>query len=169
MAPVELAKPAAKPEAVAAAPKPEPLSAEPLPAPAAKGEPAAPAEPPKPRLDDAFAKVASPAAEPVPTRTRDAGLLKDAIARAQKPTEAAADGAWTLQIAAYQDKAEADRMTSTLRDKGYAPFVVEAQVPNKGLWYRVRMGRFPTKDAAGRYLADFKRETAISAIVTNAN
>lgn len=139
-------------------------------APASKPERPTP-EASKPRLDDAFAKVASPAAEPVATRiaTGDAGLLKDAIARSQRPVEAAADGAWTLQIAAYQDKAEAEKMAALLRDKGYAPFVIEAQVQNKGQWYRVRMGRFPSKDAAGRYLADFKRETAISAIVTSSN
>jgi outer membrane protein TolC len=47
--------------------------------------------------------------------------------------------------------------------------VVEANLPGKGLWYRVRMGRFPSKEAATHYLADFKRETAISGIVTTAN
>ena len=50
-----------------------------------------------------------------------------------------------------------------------APFIVEANLPGKGVWFRVRMGRFPSRDAAGRYLADFKRETAIDAIVTGAN
>jgi hypothetical protein len=31
------------------------------------------------------------------------------------------------------------------------------------------MGRFPTKDAASRYMDDFRRETAMNAMVTNAN
>jgi cell division septation protein DedD len=107
----------------------------------------------------------------VPTRTveRDAGDLKEAIARAQRPAEASADGNWTLQLSAYQDKAEADRFAADLRSKGYAPFVVEAHVAGKGTWYRVRMGRFPSKDAASRYLADFQRETSLQAFVTNVN
>ncbi len=99
----------------------------------------------------------------------DGGALKEAIARAQRPVEATADGSWTLQLSAYQDKAEADRFAADLRGRGYAPFVVEAKVAGKGTWYRVRMGRFPTKDAAGRYLSDFKRETQVDAIVTPAN
>jgi cell division protein FtsN len=141
-----------------------------------------PSEPaPKAEVAIESAKPAEPAPspvppkeEPVPTRTampeRDAGNLKEAIARAQHPpVEASADGSWTLQLSAYQDKAEADRFAADLRGRGYAPYVVEAHVAGKGTWYRVRMGRFPSKDAAGRYLADFQRETQISAFVTNVN
>jgi septal ring-binding cell division protein DamX len=104
---------------------------------------------------------------PVPTRTTtQAGGLKEAIARAtQKPTEAVPGGAFTLQISAFQNRPEAERFAARLRDRGYAPYVVAAEVPNKGTWYRVRMGSFPSKDAASRYLADFKRETQIEAFV----
>lgn len=117
--------------------------------------------------------VEVPKAEPVVTRiNEDAGALRDAIARAQKPEpkpETSPDGNFTLQLSAFQDRAEADRFAASLRDKGYAPFIVEAVLPAKGTWYRVRMGRFPTRDAAGRYLTDFKRETSIDAIVTGTN
>lgn len=105
--------------------------------------------------------------EPVATRTRDGGSLKEAFGKVQKlPLETSPDGNWTLQLSAYQDKAEADRFAAGLRDKGYAPFIVEAKLSGKGTWYRVRMGRFGTKDAASRYLSDFKRETSMDAIVT---
>jgi len=141
---------------------------------APKPKPPPPAEEPKPPPPPTPAPGPAPVPEPevaVPTRTveRDAGDLKEAIARAQKPAEATPDGSWTLQLSAYQDKAEADRFAADLRGKGYAPYVVEANVTGKGTWYRVRMGRFATKDAAGRYLNDFQRETSIQAFVTNAN
>ena len=114
-----------------------------------------------------------PKSEAVVTRiNEDAGALRDAIARAQKPEpkpETSPDGNFTLQLSAFKDHAEADRFAASLRDKGYAPFIVEAVLPAKGTWYRVRMGRFPTRDAAGRYLADFKRETSIDAIITGTN
>ena len=100
---------------------------------------------------------------------RDAGDLQAAIARAQRQAEVSADGNWTLQLSAYQDRAEADRFAAELRGKGYAPYVIEAHVAGKGTWYRVRMGRFPSKDAAGRYLTDFHRETQLQAIVTTVN
>jgi DedD protein len=112
-------------------------------------------------------------AEPVPTRTKDgggSGALKEAIGKAAgRAPETAADGQWTIQVSAYQERGEADRFAAGLRDKGYAPYVVEAEVPGRGTWYRVRMGRFASRDAAGRYLADFKRETQLGAIVTGAN
>jgi cell division septation protein DedD len=168
-------KPAPKPVEVAAlipTPAPEPKP-EPKPEPRVEVKP----EPkPEPKLEAKADPVQVPAAklteDPVPTRTtsmHDAGALKEAIARAQRPAETSADGSWTLQLSAYQEKAEAERFAADLRGKGYAPFVVEATVAGKGTWYRVRMGRFPSKDAAGRYLADFRRETQIEAIVTNAN
>ena len=136
-----------------------------------------------PTLDAAIAPVAevkqpeqkpvlaeTPKVEPVATRTVDGGGLKEAFGKAQRPpTETTADGAWTVQLSAYQDKGEADRFAAGLRDKGYAPYIVEASIPGKGTWFRVRMGRFGTKDAASRYMDDFRRETAMNAIVTTAN
>jgi DedD protein len=144
-------------------------------------KPAAVAEAPKveaPKVEVAVApkgdepKLAeTPKAEPVATRTVDAGGgLKEAFGRAQRsPTETAPDGSWTLQLSAYQDRTEADRFAAGLRDKGYAPYIVEAAIPGKGTWYRVRMGRFGSRDAASRYMDDFRRETSLNAIVTGAN
>ncbi|MFT3708083.1 MAG: SPOR domain-containing protein [Archangium sp.] len=128
---------------------------------------------PEPVVDEP--KLAeAPRPEATVTRTVDAGgaNLKEAFGKVQKAPEAAPsslggnDGQWTMQLSAYQDRGEADRFAAGLRDKGYAPFIVEANIPGKGTWYRVRMGRFPTKDAATRYMDDFRRETAMNAIVT---
>ncbi|MDP3501991.1 MAG: SPOR domain-containing protein [Myxococcales bacterium] len=135
-----------------------------------KPEPAKVAEvvPVKPELEPTVLPE-TPKAEPVATRTNDAGGLKEAFGKVQKAPEGAADGSWTLQLSAYQDKGEAERFAAGLRDKGYAPYIVEAAIPGKGTWFRVRMGRFGSKDAASTYLSDFKRETSIAGMVTNAN
>ena len=85
-----------------------------------------------------------------------------------KPPEAtASNGAFTLQLGASPNREDAERQASRLREKGYAPYIVTAEVPGKGTWYRVRMGSFPTKDAASRYLQDFKRETQAEAFVAS--
>ncbi|MDC0707016.1 SPOR domain-containing protein [Stigmatella sp. ncwal1] len=136
---------------------------------AAKRPQVAPAAPP--------ARVAAPPPagkveqEPTPTRTTaPGGTLKEAIARVtQPPAEAVKGGAFTLQISAFQSREEADRFAARLRDRGYAPYILAAEVPNKGTWYRVRMGSFPSRDAATRYLADFKRETQLNAFVAGTN
>ncbi len=155
------------------------------PEPVAEAPAVKPAEPPKPVEPLAVALKSADAATPEPvkplaetpkidsvaTRTVDGGGLKEAFGKAAQrpPTETAPDGTWTVQLSAYQDKGEADRFAAGLRDKGYAPYIVEATIPGKGTWFRVRMGRFGTKDAASRYMDDFRRETAMNAIVTTAN
>jgi DedD protein len=145
-----------KPQLPAAAPAEKPASAvASAPAPAPKPAPAAVAE------------------ETVPTRTATppGGALKEAIARAttQRPAEAVPGGAFTLQLSAFQTREEADRFAGRLRDRGYAPYIVSAEVANKGTWFRVRMGSFPSRDAATRYLSDFKRETQLDAFVAGTN
>lgn len=184
-APKVAAKPAEPKPAPAAPAEPKPAQqqvvlasakvAEPTPEPAAPSLEEEPAvavapkpvkEPSKPSAQET-GKV-EPA--PVPTRTTaQGGGLKEAIARVTqqppRPTETVKGGAFTLQLSAFQSKAEADKFSGRLRDRGYAPYIVTAEVPKKGTWYRVRMGSFPTKEAAGRYLADFKRETQLEAFV----
>jgi DedD protein len=146
------------------------------PAKAAEPKPAAPKVEPKPVETKVAESKPAPVpgkVEPAPTPTRTAPQgagLKDAIARAtQRPTEAVPGGAFTLQLSAFQNRPEAEKFAAKLRDRGYAPFIVSAEVPNKGTWYRVRMGSFPSKEAASRYLTDFKRETQLQAFVAAAN
>lgn len=137
--------------------KPEPVKPEP-----AKVEPVVKAVPVSGKVEVAA----------VPTRTtnKDSGTLKEAIARAaQPPAQAVKGGAFTLQLSAFQDRQEADRFAARLRDRGYAPYILSAEVPGKGTWYRVRMGSFASKDAASRYLSDFKRETQLNAFVAGTN
>ncbi|AGC45765.1 adventurous gliding motility protein AgmI [Myxococcus stipitatus DSM 14675] len=186
-------KPAPKPpepvKTAALAPTPDPDTGE-LPPEEPTEEPVAAAKPPaekpapapeKPAATEKPAAVAvKPAtvsgkveAAPVPTRTtqKEGGGLKEAIARAaaQPPDSAVKGGAFTLQLSAFQDKQEADRFVARLRDRGYAPYIVSAEVVGKGTWYRVRMGTFASKDAAARYLSDFKRETQLDAFVAGTN
>ncbi|MFP2906334.1 SPOR domain-containing protein, partial [Pyxidicoccus sp. 3LFB2] len=147
-----------KPEPV----KPEPVKAEPVKPEPVKAEAVVKAVPVSGKVEVAA----------VPTRTvgKEGGTLKEAIARAaQPPAQAVKGGAFTLQLSAFQDRQEADRFAARLRNKGYAPYILAAEVPGKGTWYRVRMGSFATKDAASRYLSDFKRETQLDAFVAGTN
>ncbi len=152
---VEAPEPAAAPPPVVAeapAPKPEPVAVAPKPEPVRSPDPA-PARP--------AGKVSE---TPVATRTAPG---HDGGSGAKRPLEAAPNGAFTLQLSASQNKTEADRFATRLRDRGYAPFIVEATVPGKGTWYRVRMGSFASKEAATRYLQDFRRETQLDAFVAS--
>ena|SRR5215217_602315 len=164
-------EPSEEPVAVAETPKPAAVAE--TPKPVAEKPTAAPAEKPATvaaRPAQVSGKVETAA---VPTRTtqKEGGSgMKEALARAaQLPDPAVKGGAFTLQLSAFQDKQEADRFMARLRDRGYAPYIVTAEVAGKGTWYRVRMGTFASKDAATRYLSDFKRETQLDAFVAGTN
>ena len=73
---------------------------------------------------------------------------------------------WTIQLAAAQDRSEADRIAT--RFAALNPRVEAADVPGKGRFYRVRVGGFDTKEAAERYLRDVARETGAKGFVTPA-
>ena len=123
-------------------------------------------------------KAAAKAAEKkpeasAPAKPADAGAVAtrsapSAAPAASKPTEGTVPtGPFTLQLGASQNREDAERLVSRLREKGYAPYIVTAEVPGKGTYYRVRMGSFATREAAGRYLEDFRRETKTEAFVAS--
>ena len=118
--------------------------------------------PAEPRLELAKA-IGSVKTDPAPTRVVATDMAGSSRA---SPPSVASNGAFTLQLAASQNKDDADRQVTRLRERGYAPYIVTAQVTGKGLWFRVRMGSFVSKDAATHYLQDFHRETQLDAFVT---
>jgi DedD protein len=166
------AAPAESEAAVAAAPEdaPEPVAVQPAKTLPRKEERPVVAEAPrtpKPKpAPEAPKKAVVPA--PVVTRTVPASGSRPET-KASVPTGTAANGGFTLQVSASQSREEADRFVKRLRERGYAPYVVTAEVLGKGTWFRVRMGRFADKEGAARYLADFKRETRMDAFIAPAD
>jgi cell division septation protein DedD len=65
-------------------------------------------------------------------------------------------GRYTIQVAAVQVSANAERLVARLRKKGYPAYQVRIQVPGKGALHRVRVGAFENRAAAGRMLAKLK-------------
>jgi cell division septation protein DedD len=145
-----------------------------VPAAKAPGEPAAktvtpPAKPSAPVKTAAAAPATKLA--PVPARApmaaantppRQLAELAKAPAKTQAqppggPAGAVASsglGTYVLQIGAYKSQAEADAAWTAYKDKhstllaGYAPNVMRADLGDKGIWYRLRIGGFSNKDAA---------------------
>jgi DedD protein len=76
---------------------------------------------------------------------------------AEAPPATPPVGAFTIQLGAAQERAEAERLAARFR--AYSPRVEAADVEGKGRVFRVRVGSFETRDAAARYLSDVARET----------
>jgi cell division septation protein DedD len=139
-------------DAPAAPPAPTPVAAPAAPPPAV---PAAQAAPPA-------AAPAPAVAQPAPVQPSPPAATPVA-AVAPVATPPAASRPWTVQLAAAQDRGEAERIAA--RYAGLRPRIEEANVPGKGRFFRVRVGGFETREAADRYLRDVGRETGAKGFV----
>ena len=165
--------PAAKPVVAAAPPAPKPAPAPLVAAPkpvAPKLAAAAPVKPApvavKPAPTSAAPVVVKkdvPAAPPAPVAAAPGGPATGAprslalVPAKPAPTAAApvaATGAAVLQIGAYKSQAEADGAWKTYKAKhaallaGATEDVQQADLGDKGTWYRLRIIGFPSKDVA---------------------
>jgi DedD protein len=137
----------------------------------------APPPPEPPPATDRLPVVPLPAqslleASPIVTRPRDA-LTRAAneaalgAPSAQPAAPAGHDGAgYHLQVSSFRTQSEAEQFAVQLRARGHKAYVLEAHVPNRGTWYRVRIGPFPSQHAAASYRVGFEgREHVVPFIV----
>lgn len=74
-------------------------------------------------------------------------------------------GAYTLQVASLEDRQKAESMVRDLTSRGYDAYFYEVKVKGKA-YYRVRCGRFVTRDEAGAFVSKLFRETKIRGIIS---
>ena len=67
-------------------------------------------------------------------------------------------GAYTLNIASFRNKGNADRLMKEFKEKGYEAFVEKATIPQKGTWYRVAVGRFSSREEALAFAKGLQEE-----------
>jgi cell division septation protein DedD len=103
------------------------------------------AEPPaaKAKEPPAAAKAEKPAAAPAPPPA---------------PAAAAPGQSYTVQVTAVKSEDEARRTVDRLRQRGYAAHVEAVAIPDKGTWYRVRMGEFPSREFARSTLERLQKD-----------
>lgn len=111
-----------------------PAVAEVIPAPGNEDAPAAPAKP-----IELQPEPTAPPPEPV--------------------AKSSARGRYTVQVKAVQAKAEADAFMAELRQSGFKPHVVLADIPGKGRFYRIRVGRFESMREARMFQRQYKRRS----------
>lgn len=90
----------------------------------------------------------------------------DVITAVDKPVEKKPEtsGKFTLQLSSFQDRHEADQFLASVKSAGYSAYVTEAEVSGKN-YYRVRMGKYTSLDAANDAKADVEKAIKKSASV----
>ncbi|MGB2692477.1 MAG: SPOR domain-containing protein [Thermodesulfobacteriota bacterium] len=61
------------------------------------------------------------------------------------------NGLYTVQIGAFQNQTEANKLMNSLKSNGYPAFIKQTETPDKKIWYRVRVGTFSTRPDAISY------------------
>ncbi|MCA1663348.1 MAG: SPOR domain-containing protein [Myxococcales bacterium] len=72
---------------------------------------------------------------------------------------------FTLQLSAFPDKADAEEFMRKIQSAGYKPFLVASEIPGKGVFYRVRVGDYGSRQVAVDAKAEFERKQRIIAYV----
>jgi cell division protein FtsN len=91
-----------------------------------------------------------------------------AVALAQPKPAAEKPTVFSLQLSSHPTKRAAEAYAAQLATQGFEPFVVSYQIPNKGTWYRVRLGHFAGLESA-RQAKRLLARAAIPAWLTPAN
>ena len=76
-------------------------------------------------------------------------------------------GTLAVQVASTKDAASAEALVKKLMQLGYAGFSTKAEIPDKGTWYRVRVGPYRTKAEAEQMLQELTKDTFKGIIVRN--
>jgi len=69
-------------------------------------------------------------------------------ATTDKPAAKTESGGFAVQVASFSLKSEAEAIKNKLANKGYNVSIVESNLGEKGIWYRVRVGKKLEHDAA---------------------
>jgi DedD protein len=79
------------------------------------------------------------------------------------------DYKFTVQVGSYQTPTDASSAIDRWRNKGYDSFMSIGEIPNKGTWYRVRVGGFKTRDEAETFMGSFRKKEKVPAFVVLAS
>jgi cell division septation protein DedD len=72
-------------------------------------------------------------------------------------TTASAKGV-TIQVASMKALSDADALVKKLNDKGYPAYKTIAIVPDKGIWFRIRVGRYGSREATTDTIGRLKKD-----------
>lgn len=110
-----------------------------------------PAKTPTPKAT----KTPEPAKTPTPKPTPD-------VAKGSLPDSLPGNGKFTVQVRATQSQNEAEALGKKLRGAGLEAYVVRADLGAKGIWYRVRVGRYQSFGEAQKAGSEVRNKAGVA-------
>lgn len=115
-----------------------PVAGRPAPPPPATPPPSQPAVAPTAETKTEQAPETAPESAPPPTATETA----------PESAVPSGGGGFTVQVRSSPSETDARAFADALRSAGFDAYVVKADLGKRGVWYRVRVGRFESREAA---------------------
>lgn len=107
----------------------------------------------KPRRDSV--QTVSPTVDRSADKAETGIHKKSAVSKKDEPgsgpvgTDAVSkEGSFTLQVTSLKDLSKAEKLVSVLKKKGFTAYTMTAHVNGKGIYHRVRVGRFNDRNDA---------------------
>lgn len=72
---------------------------------------------------------------------------------------------YAVQVASFSKKSSAEDLAGKLRKKGYEAYVLSQEIPQRGRWYRVRVGRYSDRAEATREANRIKKSEKFNPLV----
>jgi cell division septation protein DedD len=105
----------------------------------------------------ANATPSTPAAAPVEEHKEPASVVT---------SSSDAGGNFTIQVASFSVESQANERISSLRAAGFDARSTAVEIPGRGKWYRVHVGRFGAREEAAKVAAQLREKgTAASSMV----
>jgi cell division septation protein DedD len=83
----------------------------------------------------------------------------------EKPPERVAKMTHSVQVGAFRRRNQAIKRVGILKQKGYPADILAVTDPSKRTWFTVRIGNYPSREAALQYANEFTaREKMASAV-----
>ena len=114
------------------------------------------------QLDITIEKSSAQVANKTAPKTPD--TRKEKKAEPQSPQNG--EQRFTIQISSYPERGMAEEEVSKMKKRGYAAFIVASEIPDKGTWYRVRVGSFRNKSSAARLMNKLRSREGLSPYIT---
>jgi cell division septation protein DedD len=90
---------------------------------------------------------------------------EEASARNMVPAPRPSGDPLMIQVASYPERPRADSLLSSLSGSGYSGTVLMADLGERGVWYRVRIGPFYGKTETDRILSILKEEKGLKGYI----
>lgn len=115
------------------------------------------AAPPEPAAPEIEVEEAAPEPEPAPPAVEAPQVQVAAL-----PSE---EAAFTLQVGAFRQPENSDKVIRDLASRGYQPYVVALKGSKSRVLHTVRVGRYADREEARKAAAELRQREGIAAVV----